>query len=91
MQNTVFSIFIYNFHVFRILIRTCGPLTRAIWTLRFVENVLSGNLIFNQSSTTVLLAVTLVARTIEPRSIYDARLTDEEVAERQKARETSSP
>jgi chloride channel protein, CIC family len=38
----------------------------------------------------LLLAVataTLVARTIEPRSIYDARLTDEEVATRQKARE----
>lgn len=34
---------------------------------------------------------TLVARTIEPRSIYDARLTDEEVAERQKSREASSP
>ena len=38
----------------------------------------------------LLLAVataTLVARTIEPRSIYDARLTDEEVAARRKARE----
>jgi H+/Cl- antiporter ClcA len=38
----------------------------------------------------LLLAVataTLVARTIEPRSIYDARLTDEEVQMRQKARE----
>jgi chloride channel protein, CIC family len=41
----------------------------------------------------LLLAVataTLVARTIEPRSIYDARLTDEEVAARQKSREASS-
>jgi H+/Cl- antiporter ClcA len=38
----------------------------------------------------MILAVataTLVARTIEPRSIYDARLTDEEIAARQKARE----
>jgi len=38
----------------------------------------------------LLLAVataTLVARTIEPRSIYDARLTDEEVAARRKSRE----
>jgi CIC family chloride channel protein len=38
----------------------------------------------------LLLAVgtaTLVARTIEPRSIYDARLTDEEIEARQKARE----
>jgi CIC family chloride channel protein len=33
---------------------------------------------------------TLVARTIEPRSIYDARLTDEEVQARQKLRETAS-
>ena len=30
---------------------------------------------------------TLVARSIEPRSIYDARLTDEEIATRQKLRE----
>ncbi len=40
----------------------------------------------------LLLAVataTLVARTIEPRSIYDARLTDQEVAARQKLRETA--
>jgi H+/Cl- antiporter ClcA len=29
-------------------------------------------------------AATLVARSIEPRSIYDARLTDEEIAARQK-------
>lgn len=38
----------------------------------------------------LLLAVataTIVARTIEPRSIYDARLTDEEVAARRKLRE----
>jgi H+/Cl- antiporter ClcA len=38
----------------------------------------------------LLLAValaTLVSRTIEPRSIYDARLTDEEIAQRLKARE----
>jgi H+/Cl- antiporter ClcA len=30
---------------------------------------------------------TIVARTIEPRSIYDARLTDQEIAERQRLRE----
>ena len=38
----------------------------------------------------LLLAVviaTLVSRIIEPRSIYDARLTDEEIAQRQKLRE----
>jgi H+/Cl- antiporter ClcA len=37
----------------------------------------------------LLLAVTgatLIARTIEPRSIYDARLTDDQVRERQRAR-----
>jgi H+/Cl- antiporter ClcA len=32
-------------------------------------------------------AATLVARTIEPRSIYDARLTDEEVDARMKSRD----
>ncbi|HTB09988.1 MAG TPA: chloride channel protein [Bryobacteraceae bacterium] len=39
----------------------------------------------------MLLAVgtaTLVARTIEPRSIYDARLTDEEIQARQKLRDS---
>jgi hypothetical protein len=30
---------------------------------------------------------TLVARTIEPRSIYDARLTDDEIAKRQAVRD----
>jgi CIC family chloride channel protein len=34
-----------------------------------------------------VVTATLVARTIEPRSIYDARLTDEEVEARRKARE----
>ena len=38
----------------------------------------------------VVGTATLVARTIEPRSIYDARLTDEEVAERQRLREAAS-
>jgi H+/Cl- antiporter ClcA len=41
----------------------------------------------------LLLAVstaTLVARSIEPRSIYDARLTDEQVAERQRKREQAA-
>jgi H+/Cl- antiporter ClcA len=35
----------------------------------------------------VVATATIVARTIEPRSIYDARLTDEEMAARQKARD----
>jgi chloride channel protein, CIC family len=32
---------------------------------------------------------TIVARTIEPRSIYDARLTDQEIAQRQHMRDTN--
>jgi H+/Cl- antiporter ClcA len=38
----------------------------------------------------LLLAViiaTLVSRLIEPRSIYDARLTDDQIAQRQRLRE----
>ena len=35
----------------------------------------------------IATSATLVARSIEPRSIYDARLTDEEIAARQKLRE----
>ncbi|HLY66482.1 MAG TPA: chloride channel protein [Chloroflexota bacterium] len=39
----------------------------------------------------VVGVATLVARTIEPRSIYDARLTDEEVEARRKARDLPPP
>jgi len=35
-------------------------------------------------------SATLVARTIDPRSIYDARLTDEELTERQTMRQSSA-
>jgi CIC family chloride channel protein len=35
----------------------------------------------------VVATATLIARTIEPRSIYDARLTNEQVRERQRARD----
>ena len=35
----------------------------------------------------VVALATLVARTIEPRSIYDARLSDAEVLERQRQRD----
>ncbi len=38
----------------------------------------------------VVTLATLVARTIEPRSIYDARLSDEQVRDRQKARDLAS-
>jgi H+/Cl- antiporter ClcA len=37
-----------------------------------------------------IVTATLVARTIDPRSIYDARLTDEELVERQVARQPSA-
>jgi chloride channel protein, CIC family len=35
----------------------------------------------------VVAIATIVARSVEPRSIYDARLTDEEIAERQRLRD----
>lgn len=35
----------------------------------------------------IVVTATLIARTIEPRSIYDARLSDEQIAERQRLRE----
>jgi chloride channel protein, CIC family len=38
----------------------------------------------------VVATSTLVARSIEPRSIYDARLTDEQIATRQKLREQAT-
>ena len=38
----------------------------------------------------IVIIATLIARSIEPRSIYDARLTDEQVEERQKLREQVS-
>jgi H+/Cl- antiporter ClcA len=38
----------------------------------------------------IVATATLIARTIEPRSIYDARLTDAQVLERQKARENAA-
>lgn len=34
-----------------------------------------------------VFVATLIARSVEPRSIYDARLTDEEIAKRQQSRE----
>jgi CIC family chloride channel protein len=34
-----------------------------------------------------VVIATLISRFIEPRSIYDARLTDEEIAQRQELRE----
>ena len=39
----------------------------------------------------IVAAATLVARTIEPRSVYDARLSDDEVMRRQRARDQLEP
>ena len=39
----------------------------------------------------IVATATLLARTIEPRSIYDARLTDAQVRQRQQVREGGSP
>jgi H+/Cl- antiporter ClcA len=38
-----------------------------------------------------VVVATLVARTIDARSIYDARLSDDQLAERQQQRELASP
>ena len=38
-----------------------------------------------------MATATLIARMIEPRSIYDARLSDEQVAARQKLRDQPQP
>jgi chloride channel protein, CIC family len=38
----------------------------------------------------IVCVATLVARSIEPRSIYDARLTDRQIEERQKLRDTTA-
>jgi CIC family chloride channel protein len=35
----------------------------------------------------VVCTATLVSRTIEPRTVYDARLTDDQIAARQRARD----
>jgi H+/Cl- antiporter ClcA len=37
-----------------------------------------------------VFTATLVARSIEPRSVYDARLTDGEIAKRQELRERTT-
>jgi CIC family chloride channel protein len=38
----------------------------------------------------IVVTATLIARTIEPRSVYDARLSDEQVRERQRMREQTT-
>ena len=35
----------------------------------------------------IVVTATLIARTIEPRSVYDARLSDDQVRERQRERQ----
>jgi H+/Cl- antiporter ClcA len=38
----------------------------------------------------IVVTATLIARTVEPRSVYDARLSDAEVAERQRVRDQAA-
>jgi chloride channel protein, CIC family len=65
---------------------TQGPISTVVLTMELTGRDRS----FIVPLLLIVATATLIARTIEPRSIYDARLTDEEVAERQKSREASS-
>jgi len=38
----------------------------------------------------IVCVAALVARSVEPRSIYDAKLTDEQIAERQRLRDITA-
>jgi H+/Cl- antiporter ClcA len=62
---------------------TQGPISAVVLTMELTGRDRS----FILPLLLIVGIATLVARTIEPRSIYDARLTDEEVAERQKLRD----
>jgi H+/Cl- antiporter ClcA len=62
---------------------TQGPISAVVLVMELTGFARAGIL-------PLLLAVTaatLIARTIEPRSIYDARLTDTQVRDRQRARD----
>jgi H+/Cl- antiporter ClcA len=64
---------------------TQGPISTVVLMMELTGHYRS----FILPTLLVVCTATLVARTIEPRSIYDARLTDEEIEERQKLRETT--
>jgi H+/Cl- antiporter ClcA len=62
---------------------TQGPISAAVLMIELTGRDRS----FIVPMLLVIAVATLVSRTIEPRSIYDARLTSEQVAERQKLRD----
>lgn len=61
---------------------TQGPISTMVLLMEMTGHVRSIIL----PMTIGVFVATLIARTIEPRSIYDARLTDEEIAKRQEQR-----
>jgi H+/Cl- antiporter ClcA len=62
---------------------TQGPISAAVLMIEMTGH----DRAFIVPSLVAVAVATLVARTIDPRSIYDARLTDAELAERQRLRE----
>ncbi len=62
---------------------TQGPISAAVLVMELTGFSRAGILPLLVAVT----AATLIARTIEPRSIYDARLTDAQVRDRQSARD----
>ena len=66
---------------------TQGPISAAVLMMELTGRDRS----FVLPMLVAISGATLIARTIEPRSIYDARLTDEQIAARQKAREQPLP
>ena len=65
---------------------TQGPISAVV----LIMELTGGDRSFIAPLLLAVVMATLVARTIEPRSIYDARLTDEQVAARQKLREPAA-
>src|SRR6202042_739366 len=64
---------------------TQGPISAAVLMMELTGHDRS----FIVPMLLAVVTATLVARTIEPRSIYDARLTDEQIAERLRLREST--
>jgi chloride channel protein, CIC family len=62
---------------------TQGPISAAVLMMELTGRDRS----FVLPMLLIVCLATLVARTIEPRSIYDARLTDQEIADRQQLRD----
>ena len=62
---------------------TQGPISAAVLMIEMTGH----DRAFIVPMLVAVVVATLIARTIDPRSIYDARLSDEELAERQTLRE----